>query len=128
MGENSHTFPSGTHRRHRSPTRHSRAGGNPNPRLPLQTTTREVLECNPSRQPNPIPLRGRVEEGVKSEPPAPYNSKMGDFGREWEKIRKLPPAPISWTDRYVATLEIGRERRGEGRRIASQLGADLFAL
>ena len=102
-------LPSGTHQRNRSPTRHSRAGGNPNPRG-FPRVWQEAF------------LNGF------SEPPAPYNSKMGDFGREWEKIRKLPPAPISWTDRYVATLEIGRERRGEGRRIASQLGADLFAL
>ena len=31
----------------------------------------------------------RAGVGVKTAPPAPYNPKMGDFGRKWEKNRKL---------------------------------------
>ena len=71
-----------------APHRHSRAGGNPDPRLLLLKTTCESLENNPTRQPISLHWE-RAGVAVKTAPPAPYNPKMGDFGRKWEKNRKL---------------------------------------
>ena len=96
MREISRTSPSRRHPSSPHPTVirkhncHSRAGGNPNPRLPLLKATCESLEYNPTCQPISLHWE-RAGVAVKTAPPAPYNPQMGDFGRKREKNRKFPP-------------------------------------